>query len=163
MCDIWKTKIPLKIQISLWMSWVACPGGRVQTTEQLRRRSWDGSILCKLSVVEPPPGHPGRPAGLLHKMLTNFSIVLNRNSVFFLDNYSCITRIAWAIKSSWLRHCKLCEKTETRDYIFFRCPIAVLMWSWIRDSLGWNKSPSSLDSLVEQHLNTAGLHQSCVS
>jgi hypothetical protein len=39
MIEIWNTKIPLKVQIFLWMAW----HDRIQTTQQLRRRNLDGS------------------------------------------------------------------------------------------------------------------------
>jgi hypothetical protein len=44
MVDIWNTRIPLKIQIFLWIVW----HDRVQTAVQLKRRNWGGQATCKL-------------------------------------------------------------------------------------------------------------------
>ena len=41
---IWKTKIPLKIQIFLWMVY----HDRIQAVVQLKKRNWDGAVECKL-------------------------------------------------------------------------------------------------------------------
>ena len=35
MMEIWKSKIPLKVQIFLWMAW----HDRIQTTQQLKKRN----------------------------------------------------------------------------------------------------------------------------
>jgi len=42
MCDIWKTKIPLKIQAFLWMLW----HDRAQTAKQLKKKKlgWINSV-----------------------------------------------------------------------------------------------------------------------
>ena len=44
MVDVWNTRVPLKIQIFLWMVW----HDRVQTTVQLKKRKWGGQIHYKL-------------------------------------------------------------------------------------------------------------------
>jgi hypothetical protein len=44
MIETWRTKLPLKIQIFLWMIWQ----DRLQTATQLRKRKWDGPKDCKL-------------------------------------------------------------------------------------------------------------------
>ena len=41
---IWKTKIPLKIQIFLWMVY----HDRIQAAVQLKKRNWDGAVECNL-------------------------------------------------------------------------------------------------------------------
>jgi len=41
---IWKTRIPLKIQIFLWMVY----HDRIQAVVQLKKRNWDGAVECKL-------------------------------------------------------------------------------------------------------------------
>jgi hypothetical protein len=45
--DIWNTKLPLKIQIFLWMM----HHDRLQTAVQLRNRKWDDPKECKLCGV----------------------------------------------------------------------------------------------------------------
>jgi hypothetical protein len=40
--EIWDAKIPLKVQIFLWVAW----HDRIQTAQQLRGRNWDGSKFC---------------------------------------------------------------------------------------------------------------------
>jgi hypothetical protein len=37
----------------------------------------------------------------------------------------------------------VCGKVETADHILFQCPVAVFLWSFLRDTLGWSKSPTS--------------------
>ena len=34
----------------------------------------------------------------------------------------------------------MCDNLETTDHILVHCPIAVLLWSYMRDTLGWPKS-----------------------
>ena len=43
MIEIWKCKVPLKIQIFLWMVF----HDRIQSAFQLRKRKWGGPIECK--------------------------------------------------------------------------------------------------------------------
>lgn len=44
MLDIWGTKIPLKIQILLWMAF----HDRIQSAVQLKKKKWAGKITCKM-------------------------------------------------------------------------------------------------------------------
>ena len=44
MSDIWKCKIPLKVQIFLWMAFQ----DRIQSAVQLKKRKWAGDPDCKL-------------------------------------------------------------------------------------------------------------------
>ena len=43
--------------------------------------------------------------------------------------------------------CFVCDKHETTDHILFQCPLAVFLWSFLRESLGWPVSPTSCSSL----------------
>ena len=47
MIEIWKCKVPLKIQIFLWMVFY----DRIQSAFQLRKRKWGGPIECKMCGV----------------------------------------------------------------------------------------------------------------
>ena len=42
--DIWKARIPLKIQIFIWMVY----HDRIQAAVQLKKRNWAGPVVCKL-------------------------------------------------------------------------------------------------------------------
>lgn len=53
MMAIWNAKIPLKVQIFLWMAW----HNRIQTTDQLRRRNWEGSKDCSFCLKEENVDH----------------------------------------------------------------------------------------------------------
>ena len=44
MSNIWKCKIPLKVQIFLWMAFQ----DRIQSAVQLKKRKWGGDAGCKL-------------------------------------------------------------------------------------------------------------------
>ena len=70
---------------------------RIQTTQQLRRRNWDGSNVCKFNLRE-----------------------------------------------------------EFEDHLLFQCPIAVATWCWVRDSLSWERSPSSIKSFHDLLTNSGG-------
>ena len=49
MMEVWKCKVPLKIQIFLWMAF----HDRIQSAAQLRKRKWAGAKECKMcGVVE---------------------------------------------------------------------------------------------------------------
>jgi len=53
-------------------------------------------------------------------------------------------------KKKWTgsEKCPVCEVDETSDHILFQCPLAVLLWSFLRDCLGWPSSPTSCSSLL---------------
>lgn len=38
----------------------------------------------------------------------------------------------------------------------FRCPLASFVWCWIRDSLGWDGIPTSLNEFTDQRLGRLG-------
>ena len=44
MMEVWKCKVPLKIQIFLWMAF----HDRIQSAVQLRKRKWAGAKECKM-------------------------------------------------------------------------------------------------------------------
>jgi len=64
---------------------------------------------------------------------------LNKSSIPFYKIRNCKV-----CKGS--RNCKLCHKLESRDHLFFKCPIAQVTWTWIRISMGWRENPVSLRS-----------------
>jgi len=37
----------------------------------------------------------------------------------------------------------VCDQLESTYHILFQCPVAVYLWSFLRDSFGWLKSPTS--------------------
>ncbi|KAJ1276980.1 hypothetical protein BS78_05G258700 [Paspalum vaginatum] len=43
--------------------------------------------------------------------------------------------------------CKLCKERETGEHILFGCPVAVVVWCWIRDVFGWEAIPSGFHNL----------------
>ena len=45
---------------------------------------------------------------------------------------------------------------ETRYRLFFRCPMAQVIWCWMTDNLGWVVPSTSLNSLVEEVLEEEG-------
>lgn len=53
MVDVWKCKIPMKIQIFLWMAF----RDRIQAKMQLKKRRWSGPGECKLCGQEENTGH----------------------------------------------------------------------------------------------------------
>jgi len=53
MLEICQAKIPLEVQIFLWMAW----HDRVKTAQQLRKRKWDGSKQCKYCGKEETVDH----------------------------------------------------------------------------------------------------------
>ena len=52
-------------------------------------------------------------------------------------------------KKKWTgpEKCLVCDVHESTDHIFFQCPLAVFLWSFLRDCLGWPRSPTSCSSL----------------
>jgi hypothetical protein len=44
MMQLWKCKVPLKIQIFLWMAF----NDRIQSAVQLKKRKWRGPAECKM-------------------------------------------------------------------------------------------------------------------
>lgn len=49
--------------------------------------------------------------------------------------------------------CFTCDNQETSDHILFQCSIAVYLWSFLRECLGWPCSPTSCSSLFLEILN----------
>jgi hypothetical protein len=93
MREIWNAKIPLKVQVFLWMAW----HDRIQTVQQLRKRNWVKAQVCKF-----------------------------------------------------------CEQEESVNHLLFQCPIAVAVWCWVRDSLGWHGCPFSISSFESLLANNRG-------
>ena len=52
--------------------------------------------------------------------------------------------------------CKFRGKDETVDHLLFQCSIAVVTWCCVRNSLGWSRSPSSINNFQEVFLDSAG-------
>ena len=52
-------------------------------------------------------------------------------------------------KKKWSgpEECFSCDRLETSDHILFQCPIAVFLWSFFRECLGWLLSPTSCSAL----------------
>lgn len=48
MMELWNSKVPLKVQIFLWMAW----HGRIQTVQQLKKRNWDKADVCEFCGKE---------------------------------------------------------------------------------------------------------------
>jgi len=63
------------------------------------------------------------------------------------DRIQCAVQLK---KKKWSgqEECFVCGKFETSDHIIFQCPIAVFLWSFLRDSLGWEISLICCDSLL---------------
>jgi hypothetical protein len=53
MMEIWKAKIPLKVQIFLWMAW----HDRIQTVQQMRKKNWDKAQVCMFCEQEESADH----------------------------------------------------------------------------------------------------------
>lgn len=81
---IWKSSVPLKVKIFMWMSLY----DRIQCGVQLKKKQWSGPEKCLI-----------------------------------------------------------CDVHETTDHILFHCPLAIFLWSFLRDCLGWPISPTSCSSL----------------
>jgi hypothetical protein len=46
--------------------------------------------------------------------------------------------------------CFMYGKLETSDHILFQCPVAVFLWTFLREYLGWDVSPVSCDSFFRE-------------
>ena len=55
-------------------------------------------------------------------------------------------------KKKWTgpEECFMCGKLQTSGHILFQCPIAVFLWTFLRDCLGWDVSPVSCDSFFRE-------------
>jgi hypothetical protein len=49
-------------------------------------------------------------------------------------------------------NCVVCGVIETIDHICCRCPLAELTWVGLRDALGWDMSPSTLQDFFDTWL-----------
>jgi hypothetical protein len=58
-------------------------------------------------------------------------------------------------KKQWSgpKACFSCDKLETSDHILFQCPIAVFLWSFLRESVSWPLSATSCSSLFLEIVN----------
>jgi hypothetical protein len=45
---------------------------------------------------------------------------------------------------------------EDLDHLFFRCPTSHFIWCWVRDVLGWDSIPSSLNDFLTRVVGTLG-------
>ena len=52
--------------------------------------------------------------------------------------------------------CKFCGQEESVDHLLFKCPVAVAIWCWVRDSLGWNGCPTSISSFQNLLTSNSG-------
>ena len=54
-------------------------------------------------------------------------------------------------KRKWTgpKECKLCGEKETADHIFFECPVAIFVWTVIKDLCGLLRVPTKCAELVE--------------
>lgn len=52
--------------------------------------------------------------------------------------------------------CFVCDKPESTDHIIFQCPMAMFLWAFLRDSLGWPSSPTSVSSLFLEIIDRGG-------
>jgi hypothetical protein len=72
-----------------------------------------------------------------------------RNRFHIVDN---LGRKKW--KGSKL--CQLCNEEESVDHLLFRCHIAVLMWTVVKDGLEWSKRPRSVQDFSENFVTNLG-------
>jgi hypothetical protein len=49
---------------------------------------------------------------------------------------------------SGLEKCVACDVLETTDHVLFQCPMAVYLWTFLRDTLGWQSSPISCSNFL---------------
>jgi hypothetical protein len=54
------------------------------------------------------------------------------------------------------KKCQLCGEEENVDRLIFRCPIAVFMWTVMREGLEWSRSPCCVQDLEENFLSKLG-------
>jgi len=52
-------------------------------------------------------------------------------------------------KWSGQEECKLCGERETVDHILFLCPVALFMWTLIRETCGLTRAPTSCAELAD--------------
>ena len=50
--------------------------------------------------------------------------------------------------------CIVCNVPETVDHIFFICPLAKFAWICIKEALGWDRAPNSLQDFLEHWVPT---------
>lgn len=53
MADMWKSKIPMKVQVFIWMAF----RDRIQSKIQLKKRRWSGPGECRLCGIEETTDH----------------------------------------------------------------------------------------------------------
>lgn len=45
--------------------------------------------------------------------------------------------------------CVVCNVLETVDHNFFDCPLATFAWACLREALGWDRAPNSLQDFLD--------------
>lgn len=52
-------------------------------------------------------------------------------------------------KKEWSgpEQCFVCDELESTDHILFQCPLAIFLWSFLRDCLSWPMTPTGGSSL----------------
>jgi hypothetical protein len=46
--------------------------------------------------------------------------------------------------------CKLCGNIETAEHIFLRCALASFLWSVVKDAMGWDCSPITMNDIYNK-------------
>lgn len=90
------------------------------------------------------------------------NILLKVKNFIWLANHDRIKSGVQLKKKKWLGpvECATCDKTETSDHVLFQCPIAIFLWAFLRDTFGWQRSPTSCSEfLVEFVDRTRGKNQ----
>jgi hypothetical protein len=49
--------------------------------------------------------------------------------------------------------CSVCGKCEYLDHMLFKCPLAVFLWVFVSEALGWQGYPRSMEDLLSNWLN----------
>jgi hypothetical protein len=48
--------------------------------------------------------------------------------------------------------CVLCGCSEDVDHLFFSCPLAAFMWTFVSEALGWRDHPKLMNELIQEWL-----------
>ena len=59
-------------------------------------------------------------------------------------------------------NCVLCNKPEDTNHILFSCPMARFVWICIKEALGWERIPNSINEFFSNWLNKCrGVEKTC--